>query len=101
MEDILQMVSENTGISKSEILKKHGNSDVCESRRIFIYLASKNNSTIRIAEFLGRTRSDIGNQLIKINDEMKIYKSFREKIKNYECLYLVLSAILVNSKYGR
>jgi len=84
MEDILQSVIEKSGISKEEILGKRRKADVCEARRIFIYLASKSYSGIQIACFLGMSIQNTYYQLKTFKNELQIYRSLREKLKQYE-----------------
>ena len=84
MEEILQLVIEKSGISKEEMMIKRGNLNVCEARRIFLYLANKNYSKKQISEFIGMSRQNVGAQLNTFNNELKIYKTLREKLKKYE-----------------
>jgi hypothetical protein len=83
MDGIIKTVSEFTGIPIDDILSRKRDGEICEARRIFIYLAYSvfGKSRKNIAIYLHRTRQDISIQLLLFDQELRIYKVMDKKIR--------------------
>jgi chromosomal replication initiation ATPase DnaA len=84
MERIIRKVSECTGVGADDIKSRKRTHDVCEARRIFIYLSHElyGNPLSSIALFLSkRTHQDISSQLMDFKQHLRIYKGLNRRVK--------------------
>ena len=86
MEDIIMKISDITGISVNDILSRKKTREICEARQIFIYISSNTfgKSHKNIAIFINRTRQNVSSQIIDFDQQIRIYKGLKNKVKEIE-----------------
>lgn len=86
MKDIITKVSELTGICMSDILSKKRTGEVCEARKIFIYISWKRLgvSHTSIALFTDRTQQNISAQMLDFDQQLRIYRGLKKKVDMIE-----------------
>ncbi|MBD8389654.1 helix-turn-helix domain-containing protein [Dysgonomonas sp. BGC7] len=86
MNDIIMKVSELTGISQVDILSRKRTQDICEARRIFIYIMMIRLSESRaaVAKYLRMTDQNVSYNLIVFNNQLNLYKGLKNKIARIE-----------------
>jgi chromosomal replication initiation ATPase DnaA len=81
MENILEIVSEQTGIPPEDILSRKRDERTAKARHLFMYISSVSGySNENISRFIHRTKSDVSLQIRKIGTQEKIYKTQRKEI---------------------
>lgn len=86
MNEIIMRVSDLTGISVTNILSRKRTQEICEARKIFIYISHRvlDISPTSIALYLSRTRQNISRQMIVFDEQLKIYKGLQNKVEDIE-----------------
>lgn len=86
MKDIVQKVSEGTGIPVSDIMSRKKESEVIEARQIFIYISYRmfGKSHRSIARFMKRAQQGISYQIIVFEQKLKIHKGLKLSLQNIE-----------------
>lgn len=86
MDEIIMKVSDFTGVSVTDMLSRKRTGEVCESRKIFMYLSRRmlGSSTLIIASFLGCKKQNVSSQLIDFEQQVKIYRGLKHKVKSIE-----------------
>jgi chromosomal replication initiation ATPase DnaA len=83
MENILEIISEQTGIASEVILSRKRDERTAKARHLFMYISSVSGySNENIARFIHRTKSDVSLQIRKIAVQARIYKSLRKEIED-------------------
>jgi hypothetical protein len=74
MQKILEIVSKEMKIPAEDIFKSHGKNEICDARKIFIYVANNYGyNHVQIAVFLKKTQPNISIQKKMFVDQMMIY----------------------------
>jgi len=86
MEEIIKTVSSHTGFTIEEIVSYKQTRPICEARQIFMYLSKRlyGKSNLEIAQFLNRTRQNVGWQIANFDQQLRIYKGLRKKVREIE-----------------
>ena len=85
MDEVIEKVSEFTGINIGDIRSRKRMHAISEARQIFVYITMTvyGNSLSSIAEYLdGRTPQGISSQMRTFEQQMKIYKGLNKRVND-------------------
>ena len=83
MDKIMIKVSEHAGISIEDIKSRRRTKEICEARRMFMYLscALLGKSLTSIALYINRTVQNVSSQLIDFDQYLRIYKGLKNQVE--------------------
>lgn len=86
MNNIMMKVSQLTGIASKDIQSRKKTGDICEARKIFIYISWRRFglSQKNIARFINRTPQGISSLMLDFDQQLRIYKGLKNKVNSIE-----------------
>lgn len=86
MDNIIMKVSQLTGVTSKDIQSRKKTGDICEARKIFIYISWRRFgiSQKSIAGFINRTPQGISSLILDFDQQLRIYRGLKNKVNYIE-----------------